>query len=85
MNQIMYIGPRIPGVVRRNQVFLTAPEEIMAKAQEVSKMTKYLFVRMDDIVEKKTELSSKGSVLHTAYREVERQVKEEKNELPTWN
>lgn len=68
MRQIMYVGPTIRGVVRKNQVFNYAPDEIIAKASERSQTAKYLFVKMDEIVEKKQELRREGSLLYAAYK-----------------
>ena len=40
------------------------------KAEEVSKYTGYLFVGMDDIVSKRNELRTKGTLLNISYEKV---------------
>ena len=70
MSQIVYIGPTIRGLVKKNQIFTYDPKEIKEKAEEVSKYTGYLFVGMDDIVSKRNELRTKGTLLNISYEKV---------------
>lgn len=70
MNQTIYIGPDIRGVVARNQIFTYRPEAVIAKASVVEPLAKYLFVPMDDIVNKKRELDRRGSLLNKAYQNI---------------
>lgn len=73
LKQIVYIGPTIRGVVRKNQIFTYEPERIMGAAKEVSVYTGYLFVRMDDIVPKRDELRKTGTLLNISYKNVEKE------------
>lgn len=74
MKQVMYIGPTIRGLVKKNQIFTDEPGEIMEKAEKVSVYTGYLFVRMDDIVSKKNELRKQGTLLNISYEKVKKEV-----------
>lgn len=74
MKQIVYIGPTIRGLVKKNQIFTYEPKEIMKKAGNVSMYTGYLFVRMDDIVEKRNEMREQGTLLNISYKIVHREV-----------
>lgn len=73
MKQIMYLGPDIKGIVRKNQIFTYQPENVIEQACEVSTLAKYLFVPMDDIVQSKNELRRTDSFLNLAYKKVEKQ------------
>lgn len=73
MKQTVYIGPTIRGLVKKNQIFTYAPKEIMEKAREVSGYTAYLFVKMDDIVSKRNELRTKGTLLNISYEKVKKE------------
>lgn len=73
MKQVMYIGPDIRGIVRKNQIFTYQPEEIIEQAAAIYGPAKYLFVPMDDIVKKKEELRRQGSFLNTVYRQLEKE------------
>lgn len=73
MKQIAYIGPTIRGLVKKNQIFTYEPKAIMEKAKQVSAYTGYLFVRMDDIVEKRNELREQGTLLNISYKIVEKE------------
>lgn len=74
MKQIAYIGPTIRGLVKKNQIFTYEPKEIIEKAQKVSMYTGYLFVGMDDIVEKRNELKKQGTLLNISYEIVKKEV-----------
>lgn len=74
MKQIVYIGPTIRGLVKKNQIFTYEPKEIMEKAGEVSRYTGYLFVGMDDIVSKRNELRKQGTLLNISYKKVKKEV-----------
>lgn len=68
----MYIGPDLKGIVRHNQVFTYKPDEVIGKACEQNKLTKHLFIQMENIVESKNELRRPGSFLSIAYEKVEK-------------
>ena len=74
MNNVMYIGPGIKGIVRKNQVFLERPEETIKKAEAICNLAKYLFIDMDDIVSAKTELKRENSFLDIAYKDTNKEV-----------
>lgn len=73
MKQIVYIGPTIRGVVKKNQIFTYTPERIEEKAKEVSAYTEYLFVSMDEIVSKRDEMRKRGTLLNIAYKIAEKE------------
>lgn len=74
MKQIAYIGLTIRGLVKENQIFTYEPETIMEKARQVSGYTRYLFVKMDEIVEKRNELRKEGTLLNVSYKIVHKEV-----------
>lgn len=74
MKQIMYIGPEIEGLVRKNQIFTYRPDDIVKKAAEIYAPAKHFFVSMDDIVAMKNELRRQGSFLNTAYKQIEKEI-----------
>lgn len=73
MKQIVYIGPTIRGLVKKNQIFTYKPEAVMEQVKRVSMYTEYLFVRMDDIVSRRNELREQGSLLNISYKIVEKE------------
>ena len=74
MTNVMYIGPPIRGIVREGQVFPDDPVAVKEKAANVSVLTKYLFVGMDDIVAAKNELERDFSFLDICYGRVSKEV-----------
>lgn len=75
MRQIMYIGPDIKGIVRKNEIFTYAPREIIILAGRVYGPAMELFVPMDRIVEKKQEINRPGSTLALIYQITENSVR----------
>lgn len=73
---VMYLGPDLKGIVRRNQIFAYQPEKVIEQASEVCELVRHLFVSMDNIVSKKNELRRPGSFLDLTYQKIE---KAEKN------
>lgn len=71
MKQVMYIGPDIKGIVRKNQIFTFMPEDVINQACEINKLAKHLFVPMDNIVQKRKELFRQGTFLNLVYKKVE--------------
>lgn len=67
MKQVIYLGPSIDGVVEKNKIFNYNPKDVIKKAKEVNPLAEHLFVSMDQIVKKKKELNTKGSLLNIAY------------------
>ncbi|MBO5032143.1 MAG: hypothetical protein J6C19_07975 [Lachnospiraceae bacterium] len=80
MKQIMYLGPGIKGIVRRNQIFTYWPETVIGQACAFSPLAKYLFVPMDNIVQCKKELRKQGSFLNLVYQKIEKQEAEKEND-----
>ena len=72
MKQVMYIGPDIERLVTKNQIFTYWPDELIRRAKEIEPLAEKLFVRLDDIVEKKRELERNGSLLNTVYKRLSR-------------
>lgn len=72
---IMYLGPIVKGVTRRNQVFNYYPQKIIDAVTAISPTAKYLFVDMEDIAAKKRELQTADSVMNQAYRKLAKAVK----------
>jgi len=72
MMSIMYIGPSITGLVRKNQIFLYDPKLIIAAAKEIYPGAGALFIPINKIVEKKYELAREGSALNVAYKKIEK-------------
>lgn len=78
MKQVMYLGPDIKGVVRKNQIFTYHPHDLIERVCKVSPLAKNLFVPMDDIVQSRNELRREGSFLNLAYRKVKKEVNDER-------
>lgn len=74
MNQIVYIGPTIRGLVKKNQIFTYEPKDIIEKSQKISMYAGYLFVGMNDIVSKRNELRKQGTLLNISYNIVKKEV-----------
>ena len=74
MTNVMYIGPPMRGIVRKNQMFTAYPTEVVERAKEVSKLSEHLFIGMDDIIEAKKELKRKDSFLNIAIKQVSKEV-----------
>lgn len=70
MSNVIYLGPEIRGVVKRNQVFSYDAADVKAKAAQVSELTQYLFVAMDDVAAAKKELKTQGSLMEIAFKKV---------------
>ncbi len=70
--RIMYIGPDIKGVVRKNEIFTYMPKEVIALAGRIYGPSMELFVSMDNIVEKRREVNRPGSPLSLIYQITER-------------
>ena len=72
MKQIIYIGPDIRGVVRKNQIFTYNPKEVIERATAVYAQANIFFVSMDVIWEKKSELRRQGSFLNITYQKMKK-------------
>ncbi len=78
MEQRMYIGPSIPGIVKYGTVFIgDLPEELTKKAAEVGSINS-LVIPIDRITAAKKALSEPGSVENVSFGRVENYLKGEK-------
>lgn len=78
MEQRMYIGPSIPGIVKYGTVFIgDLPEELTKKAAEVGSINN-LLIPIDRITAAKKALSEPGSVENVSFGRVENYLKGEK-------
>ena len=68
MKQVMYIGPDIKGIVKKNEIFLYYPQMTIEQVQQKYEPAGELFVSMDDIVEKRRERDRTGSALNLIYQ-----------------
>ena len=72
MKQTIYLGPDIKGIVRKNQIFIFWPEDVIRRACEVNMLAKHLFVSMEDVVQSRNELRRQDSFLFLAYQKVKK-------------
>lgn len=78
MEQRMYIGPSIPGIVKHGTVFSgDLPEELAAKAAEMHCIN-HLVIPIDGITDAKKALSEPGSVENVSFGRVKNYLKGEK-------
>ena len=84
MKQVMYLGPDIRGLVRKNQIFTYYPEDVIRRACEMNRLARHLFVSMENIVQKKEELRREGSFLNLVYKKIEKE-EEKHGRLQAWN
>jgi len=72
MTQKMYLGPTVPGVVKKNEIFKDElPKTIEKKAKEDKDFAR-LLVGMDKVMEARQKMQAEGSVLSVAYANVEK-------------
>ncbi|MFG6330036.1 MAG: hypothetical protein K1W06_11320 [Lachnospiraceae bacterium] len=74
MNQVMYIGPAVPGLVKKNTVFKDGPPEAVKRRAEADRAFARLFVPVGKIFEAKKQLAAKGSVLAVSYADTEKNI-----------
>ena len=74
MNQIMYIGPDVKGVVGKNQIFTFDPEDKKKEVEKVYSPAVKHFVESKDITAKRNELRREGSYLELLYRNFEKKL-----------
>lgn len=67
MNQIMYIGPDVKGVVKRNKIFTYDPKEIKEKVKGMYTPAVELFVKMEDAPEQRRLAHKEGTLLNITY------------------
>ena len=71
MNQIMYIGPDVKGVVSKNQFFTFDAEDKKKEVEKIYAPAVKLFLDIKDITAKRNELRREGSYLELLYRNFE--------------
>ncbi|MCM1307578.1 MAG: hypothetical protein NC223_03165 [Butyrivibrio sp.] len=77
MTQCMYMGPSIPGVVKRNTVFIgRLPKELTAAAEKLSDINN-LVIPVEKITEATKSLSEQGSVESVSYNNILKHLKGE--------
>lgn len=70
VQQLIYIGPTIKGVVVENTILKNGvPEELEKKMQEVPAM-KSLLVKVDDLAKTKVAVNREGSAENMCYKKV---------------
>ncbi len=74
MDQVMYIGPAVPGLVKKNAVFKGGLPELVKRQAEADRAFARLFVPVGKIFEAKKQLAREGSVLAVSYAEVEKNI-----------
>lgn len=78
MKQQMYIGPSIPGIVKKGTVFLgELPRELTDAITEMTCIGN-LVIPIDGITAAKKELSQQGSVKAVSYGQAEKYKRGEK-------
>ena len=68
MKQVMYIGPDIKGIVKKNEIFTYFPMAVVEQVERIYSPARELFVSMDDIVSKRNERDRAGSALNLIYK-----------------
>ncbi len=71
MGQVMYIGPVIPGLVKKDTVFKDGLPAKIEKAAEKNKNFARLFVPAGKVFDAKKQLGTEGSALAVSYTSVE--------------
>lgn len=74
MGQVMYIGPVIPGLVKKDTVFKDGLPAKIEKAAEKNKNFARLFVPAGKVFDAKKQLGTEGSVLAVSYVNVEKNI-----------
>lgn len=70
--QKMYIGPTIPGLVKKDAIFKEElPEKVEKRAAEDKNFAR-LLVPMEKVMDAKNQLATKGSVVAVSYDNVEK-------------
>lgn len=85
MKQVMYMGPAIPGLVKKDTVFKDGLPAKIEKAAENNKNFARLFISVGKIPEAKKQLRMEGSVLAVSYENVGRDIDSILNSLSTLN
>ncbi len=76
MNQIMYIGPDVKGVVKRNQIFTYDPKEVKEKVKKMYEPAGGLFVKMEFAPVQRKSVCTEGTLLNITYNNFARKLAE---------
>ncbi len=74
MNQMIYVGPTIPGVAERNRIYRGSVPEAIGEMAGRNAYFANLLVPVTTLREAREELGTKGSVLAVSYRKMEEAV-----------
>ena len=74
MKQVMYIGPAIPGLVKKDTVFKDGLPGRIETAAKNNKSFARLFVPVGKVFDAKKQLGTEGSVLAVSYVNVEKNI-----------
>lgn len=72
MNQTIYVGPTIPGVVERNRIYR---EGIPEGIREIAKENPYfvnLLIPIEELKTARQDLETRGSVLAVSFEKIEK-------------
>ena len=69
---VIYLGPDLKGIVRKNQVFRYEPKEVIESAKKVNTLAENLFVTLDKVPETRKEIAREGSFLNITYAKIEK-------------
>ena len=67
---VMYVGPTIQGVVRKNTVFNNGLPKAFVELQASIPIISNLVIEIDDVAKARRESENPASVLSVAYRKV---------------
>lgn len=76
MNQIMYIGPDVKGVVKRNQIFTYDPKEVKERVKKMYEPAVELFIKMESAPVQRKAVCTEGTLLNITYNNFVRKLAE---------
>ena len=76
MNQIMYIGPDVKGIVKRNQIFTYDPKEVKERVKKMYEPAVELFVKMEFAPVQRKAVCTEGTLLNITYNNFVRKLAE---------
>ena len=71
---VIYIGPDIKGVVKKNTIFNNGITKGLKKKMEEKPMIGGLIIPIEQLADANMQLLKKGSVLNTLYKKVEKMI-----------
>lgn len=76
---VVYVGPDIPGVVKRYKVFNNGIPEKLSKKLEENPVFQSMVVPVEKLAQVNAELAKEGSALHVLYQKAVKSKGEMKN------